>query len=385
MADRPLGVGIVGCGSISETYLRLAPLFGGIAVRACADVRPAAAKQKAEAHGVRAESVKKLLAADDIDIVVNLTVPSAHYAVSKAALDAGKHVYSEKPFVLSVKDGRDLARLAARRRLRVGSAPDTFLGGAHQQARRLIDAGRVGRITSGTCHIMSRGMEHWHPDPDFFFKPGGGPILDLGPYYVTDLVHLLGPVRHVVARATVPAAERTITSRPRYGQKIKVETPTTVHAVLEFESGALITLGASWDVWHHGHREMELYGETGSILVPDPNYFGGEVKVTKGAKPVARLPAWDHPFSVPNQRHPQGAVANYRTAGLAEMAAAIAGDRPHRCALEMALHAVDIMTSILKSAETGRGARLSTTCERPAPLKPAEARALLAAKTRRKR
>lgn len=385
MAERPLGVGIVGCGSISETYLRLAPLFGGIAVRACADVRPTAAKQKAEAHGVRAESVKKLLAAEDIDIVVNLTVPSAHYEVSKAALEAGKHVYSEKPFVLSVRDGRDLARLAARHGLRIGSAPDTFLGGAHQQARRLIDAGRVGRITSGTCHIMSRGMEHWHPDPDFFFKPGGGPILDLGPYYVTDLVHLLGPVHHVVARATVPAAERTITSKPRYGQKIKVETPTTVHAVLEFDSGALITLGASWDVWHHGHREMELYGETGSIDVPDPNYFGGEVKVTKGVKPVARLPAWDHPFSVPNQRHPQGAVANYRTAGLAEMADAIATGRPHRCALEMALHAVDIMTSILKSAETGKGVRLATTCERPAPLKPAEARALLATKTKGRR
>lgn len=380
MTNRPLGVGIVGCGSISETYLRLAPLFGGIAVRACADVRPAAAKARAKAHGLRAESVKNLLAAGDIDIVVNLTVPSAHYEVSKAALTAGKHVYSEKPFVLSVKDGRDLARLAARRRLRVGSAPDTFLGGAHQQARRLIDAGRVGRITSGTCHIMSRGMEHWHPDPDFFFKPGGGPILDLGPYYVTDLVHLLGPVAHVVARATVPAPERTITSKPRYGQKIRVETPTTVHAVLEFESGALITLGASWDVWHHGHREMELYGETGSIEVPDPNYFGGEVKVTKGAKRVARLPAWDHPFSVPNQRQAEGAVANYRTAGLAEMADAIVTGRPQRCSTEMALHAVDIMTSILKSAETGRGVKLATSCERPAPLKPGEARALLAEK-----
>jgi predicted dehydrogenase len=382
MMANTLGVGIIGCGNISSAYFALAPLFRGIEVRACADIKPAAARARAREYDVRAESVDALLSAGDIDIIVNLTVPAAHYAVSKQAVGAGKHVYSEKPFVLSLAQGRDLARLAARRKVRIGSAPDTFLGGAHQQVRSLIDAGRVGRITSGTCHVMSHGMEHWHPDPDFFFKPGAGPVLDVGPYYVTNLLQLLGPVASVVARSATPAKHRTITSRPRKGRKIRVETPTTVHAILEFESGAIITLGASWDVWHHGHHNMELYGDKGTIEVPDPNYFGGDVHVTKGDKPVLRLPAWDHPFAVANQEHPRGSRANYRSTGLADMADAILKDRPHRCSMELALHAVDVMTSILKSGETSRPVRLRTTCERPAPLKPAQARSLLARKGR---
>jgi predicted dehydrogenase len=372
-----LGVGIIGCGNISTAYLSLAPLFRGIEVRACADLNPVAAKLKAKEFGVRAESVDGLLAAGDIDIIVNLTVPAAHYDVSKQVVDAGKHVYSEKPFVLSVQEGRDLAKRAAGRNVRVGSAPDTFLGGSHQQVRHLIDSGRVGRITSGTCHVMSHGMEHWHPNPDFFFKPGAGPILDVGPYHVTNLIQLLGPVKSVVARSATPALVRTITSKPRNGQKITVETPTTIHAILEFEAGAIITLGASWDVWRHGHRNMELYGEEGTIDVPDPNFFGGDVRVTRRARPVIRLPRWDHPFAVPNQRHPRGTVANYRAAGLADMANAILKNRPHRCSMEMALHAVDVMTSILKSGETGRPVALRTTCERPAPLTTGQARALL--------
>lgn len=378
--SKKLGVGIIGCGNISTAYLSLAPLFRGIEVRACADINSVAAKLKAKEFGVRAESVDGLLAAGDIDIVVNLTVPAAHYDVSKQVVDAGKHVYSEKPFVLSVQEGRDLAKRAASRNVRVGSAPDTFLGGSHQQVRHLIDSSRVGRITSGTCHVMSHGMQHWHPNPDFFFKPGAGPVLDVGPYYVTNLIQLLGPVKSVIARSATPAPVRTITSKPRNGQKIKVETPTTIHAILEFETGAIITLGASWDVWQHGHRNMELYGEEGTIDVPDPNFFGGDVRVTRQARPVIRLPRWDHPFAVPNQRHPRGPVANYRAAGLADMANAILKNRPHRCSMEMALHAVDVMTSILKSGEKGRPVALRTRCERPAPLGPVQARALLARK-----
>lgn len=376
---KKLGVGVVGCGNISAAYLRLAPLFRGIEMRACADIDMAAANARAAEFGVRASTVDALLAADDIDIVVNLTIPAAHYEVSRRALEGGKHVYSEKPFVLSVAEGLELKKIATKKNLRVGSAPDTFLGGAHQYARHLVDSGAIGAITSGTCTVMSHGMEHWHPNPDFFFKPGGGPILDIGPYYIANLIQLVGPVRRVAALASIPAKERIITSQPRAGQTIAVETPTTFHALLHFESGAVVTLLASWDVWSHGHAPIELYGEEGTLFVPDPNFFGGEVRYTTRDKPVAKPAKWDHPFAVPNQESPRGPLANYRASGLADMAVAIREDRPHRCSLEASLHAIEVMTSILKSGETGKFVEMKTTCERPAALSPKDARALLAA------
>lgn len=374
---KKLGVGVIGCGNISAAYFTLAPLFKGIEMRAGADLNLDVAQARAKEFGVRAETVEGLLAADDIDIIVNLTIPAAHYDVSKGILDAGKHVYSEKPFVLSVKEGLDLKKRADKKGLRVGSAPDTFLGGAHQLARHLVDSGKVGKITSGTCYVMSHGMEHWHPNPDFFFQPGGGPVLDIGPYYITNLVQLLGPVKRVAALATTPAPERTITSKPRYGEKIKVTTPTTIHALLEFENGATITFNASWDVWKHGHAPIELYGEEGTIFVPDPNFFGGEVQFTNRVDPVKKLPKWEHAFSVPNQQHAQGMLANYRASGLADMAQAIAENRPHRCSLDLSLHVVDIMTGILRSGETGKFVDMQTTCERPEALSPRDAKAML--------
>jgi predicted dehydrogenase len=377
---RKLGVGVIGCGNISKAYFSLAPLFRGIEMRACADINQEAAKARAKEFGLRMETVDGLLKSDDIDIVVNLTIPAAHYDVSKQILDAGKHVYSEKPFVLSIKDGLDLKKRAEKKNLRIGSAPDTFFGGSHQLARALVDSGKLGRITSGTCHVMSHGMEHWHPNPDFFFVEGGGPILDLGPYYISNLVQLIGPVKRVAALTSIPAAERTITSKPRAGEKIPVTTPTTIHALMEFASGAAVTFNASWDVWLHGHSPMELYGELGTMHVPDPNFFGGDVRFSKGAKPVKKVPKWDHPFGVPNQKHSMGMMANYRTVGLADMAIAIKEGRPHRCSLDAALHAIDVMTGILKSGETGRFVEMQTTCERPAAIGIKEARALLARK-----
>ena len=374
---KKLGVGVIGCGNISKAYFSLAPLFKGIEMRAGADIDMDAARARAREFGVRAETVEELLQDDEIDIVVNLTIPAVHYEVSRQALDAGKHVYSEKPFVLSVKEGLDLKKRAEKRQLRVGSAPDTFLGGAHQLARHLIDSGKVGRITSGTCHVMSHGMEHWHPNPDFYFQPGAGPILDLGPYYVSDLIQLIGPVKQVVAISTIPSTERTITSKPRAGEKVPVNTPTTIHAVLEFVNGAVVSLDASWDVWKHGHAPIELYGEEGTLFVPDPNFFGGDVRFTREGKAVKALPKWQHPFAVPNEKHAQGMMANYRTAGLADMAIAIQEGRPHRCSMEAALHAVEVMTGILKSGETGKFVTMQTTCERPAALGVKEAKALL--------
>ncbi|MCQ2006371.1 Gfo/Idh/MocA family protein [Rhizobium sp. NRK18] len=370
---KELGVGIIGCGNISTAYMRLSPLFKGIEVRACADMLPEAAKARAAEFGLKAMTVEDLLASDEIDIIVNLTIPAAHFGVSKMALEAGKHVYSEKPFVLSVEEGRELAKIAEAKGLRVGSAPDTFLGGAHQLARHLIDTGAVGEITSGTCFVQSPGMEMWHPNPDFFFKPGGGPVLDLGPYYISNLVQLLGPVKRVGAISKIVSKERTITSQPRFGDKITVETPTTIHTVMEFHSGAMITYVTSWDVWEQSHTNMELYGRDGSLHVPDPNFFGGEVRMTRQRAFSNGTPTWDHPFGRAND----GERANYRTAGLADMAVAIGEKRPHRCSLEFALHVVDVMTSILKSGETGAFVEISTTCERPAALGPDDAAKLL--------
>lgn len=370
-----LGVGIIGCGNISAAYLRLGPLFNGIALRAVADLNSAAAEARAAEFGVRAETVEALLAADDIDIIVNLTVPAAHFSVSKAALEAGKHVYSEKPFVLSVDEGKTLLALAEAKGLRVGSAPDTFLGGAHQAARATLDSGAVGQIVGGTCHVMSHGMEQWHPNPDFFFKPGGGPILDLGPYYVANLVQLLGPVKHISAMSSAGFAERTIGNGPREGERIGVETPTNVHALMEFANGAIITLGASWDVWAHRHANMELYGTEGSLYVPDPNFFGGVVQQVQPGDEPAEIGDDGHPFGVANQ---DGGQANYRMAGLADMAMAIGEGRDHRCNGTLALHVIDVLTTILRAGETGERLTLSTTCERPAALTPADAAKLQA-------
>ncbi len=377
MSDK-CGIGIIGCGSISASYLRLGPLFRGIDIVACADINENAAKTRAEEFGIRAMTVDDLLADDSIEIAVNLTIPAAHFEVSAKVLESGKHVYSEKPFVLSVQDGKRLSALADENDKRIGSAPDTFFGGSHQLARNLIDSGMVGQITSGTCHVMSHGMEHWHPNPDFFFKPGGGPILDLGPYYITNLVQLIGPAKRVAAVTSTPATERLITSQPRSGETITVETPTTIHAIIEFVSGAVVTLGASWDVWNNRHSHMELYGETGSLYLPDPNFFGGEVECVPSSGGFAVLPNWEHPFSIPNQEHSSGAMANYRTAGLADMALAIVEGRPHRCSGALALHVVDIMTSILESGQSGSFVTLQTSCERPEAFGVDEARAMLA-------
>lgn len=373
-----LGVGIIGCGNIAEHYLTLAPMFNGIDVRACADINHEAAFVRAEEFDIDARSVEALLSSDDIDIVVNLTIPSVHAAVSADILASGKHVYSEKPFALSLDESKLLLDLAGKDNLRIGSAPDTFLGGVHQHARALLDSGVIGKITSGTAHVQGSGMESWHPNPDFFFKPGAGPVLDIGPYYITNLVQLLGPVKRVASLSTTPSLERTITSEERYGEKIKVETPTTIHALLSFENGAAITLGTSWDVWSHDHNHMELYGERGTMYVPDPNFFGGELRVTDGAEPIAALEAYHHPLGIPNEEEDDGSMrANYRAAGLADMAMAINQGREHRCSAELATHVVDVMVSILESGERGEFVDISTRCARPAPLGIDDAQALL--------
>ena len=369
-----LGVGIIGCGNISVAYLKLAPMFKGYTIIAVADINMDNANARAAEFGVRAHTVEELLAANDIDLVINLTIPAAHVAVSRAILQAGKHVYSEKPFVLSLEEAQKLGDLAKSKNLRIGSAPDTFMGGSHQLARNLIDSGAIGTVTSGTAVVMSHGMEDWHPNPDFFFQKGGGPILDLGPYYISNLVQLLGPVKKVTSFTGAASATRTIANGPRNGETVPVETPTTIHSVLSFESGAIITLLASWDVWASNHPIMEFYGTDGTMNVPDPNFFGGTLTITECNGDLVEK-SWDHPFSVPNF---EVIHANYRGAGLADMALSITAGRAHRCNADFATHVVEVLTAILEAGETGQVMTMTTTCTRPETLGPDQARNLLA-------
>lgn len=372
MAD-DLGVGIIGAGNISAAYLQLAPMFKGYKIVAVADINMDNANARAAEFGVRAETVEGLLAADDVDLVINLTIPAAHVDVSRSILQAGKHVYSEKPFVLSLAEAQELGDIAKANNLRIGSAPDTFMGGSHQLARKLIDAGEIGTVSSGAAVVMSSGMESWHPNPDFFFQKGGGPILDLGPYYICNLVQLLGPVAKVTSFTGAAHATRTIGNGARAGETVPVETPTTIHSVLSFQSGAMITLLASWDVVASNHPTMELYGTTGTMDVPDPNFFGGVVKVT-GKDGATSEKSWDHPFSVPNFEEVK---ANYRGAGLADMVLAIAEGRAHRCNDAFATHVVEVMTAILEAGESGKVMTMTTTCDRPDVLTPDQAKALM--------
>ena len=301
--------------------------------------------------------------------MINLTVPLAHGPVSRQIITAGKHVYSEKPLAARFTEAQALMLAAAGRGVRVGCAPDTFLGAAHQACRRAIDDGRIGRPIAGAAAVLSHGMEHWHPNPEFFFKRGGGPIHDVGPYYVTQLVNLLGPVVRVTAQASTASSTRTVTSEPRRGQVIEVEVPTTVNGVLSFASGANVSLTASWDVWKHMRLPFEIYGSEGSMLVPDPNFFGDAPQITERDSDWQELDIAAHPFGIPNRILRSGMqVADYRIIGLLDMAAALRQDRPHRANGDLALHVLEVLDAFERSSVEGRHVMIEAPCERPEPL-----------------
>ena len=374
-----LKVGLIGCGNISDIYLTNGPLFRDIAFTACADLNPEAARRQSERYGIAARSVPDLLGSDDVDIVLNLTIPAAHAEVSLAALDAGKHVYSEKPLAGTLADGVKVVARAREKGLRVGGAPDTVLGASIQEARRMIDAGAIGAPLLGVATVLSHGMEHWHPNPAFFFQPGAGPVFDMGPYYLSTLVTLLGPVRSVLATGQIAFAERTVTTpgSAQLGQSLKVETPTTLQALLQFASGAQVTFLASWDVWNHGMLPIELHGRTGSLRVPDPNWFGGDLKVATERGDWVPTATDLRSFGRPNWPTQEPRHANYRGLGLAEMARAILDTRPHRANGDLALHVLAVMTAILDAAQDGRKVTIEQGCERPSALDEEEAKDLL--------
>ena len=377
---RRAGIGIIGCGNISEAYLRLAPTFDNVAIVAVADIMPEAAKARAAQFKVRALKVDELLKDGEIEAIVNLTVPAVHYNVTKSILSAGKHCYTEKPLALNAKDAQKLVVEADKRNLKLGSAPDTFLGAGLQTVRKMLDGGAIGKVVGGTAYVMSHGMEHWHPNPGFFFQPGAGPIFDVGVYYITALVSLLGGVKSVTAMASMGAKDRLVTAEgPMKGKKIKVTTPTNINAVMEFANGAQITLGASWDVWKHGHANpIELYGLDGAMLVPDPNFFSGKISTSTRGADYVEVDTADAPFGKANWPWNGGAFtrANYRMLGVSDLIDAARSKREPRCSGRLAAHVVEVMEAILQSSVKRSFVKIKSEVSRPAPLTPAVAKRL---------
>lgn len=352
-----VGIGIIGCGNISGAYLKAMASFPILDIRGVADLNRALADAKAAEFNVPGKNIDELFADPKVEIIVNLTVPKAHVAVGLQALDAGKHTYSEKPLGINFAEGKKLAQAAKTKGLRIGAAPDTFLGGGHQTARALIDADAIGQPVGGTATFMCPGHERWHPNPAFYYEVGGGPMLDMGPYYITDLVNLFGPVAQVAGFAVTPRKERTITSEPRNGERIPVHVPTHVAGIMAFANGALVQIGMSFDVAGHKHVPLEVYGTEGTLIVPDPNHFGGEIEFLKKGGSFE-----PQPLTAPY------ADGNYRSIGVADLAHAIRSNRPHRANGSLALHVLEVMEAFHTASETGRTVAITTATERPAPL-----------------
>ncbi len=355
--------GLIGCGVISEVYLRNAiERFSNIEMVAVANRSPEAARKRAQQFNLRACSVDELLADPDIQIVMNLTPPDQHFPVSIEILRAGKHVYSEKPLAVTFDEGRELLAYAKSHDLHVGCAPDTFLGGGLQTCRRLIDEGAIGEPFAGLAFMLSCGPEHFHPNPEFFYQPGAGPILDWGPYYVSALIALLGPVKSVGSVGKIVFSERTVEAKdsPRYGQTFKVEVPTTVTSILEFAQGAAVNLTMSFDLPFLHHQAnlpyIRLYGKQGNLTLPDVNTFGGPVYLREGAEEPRRIDLINC------------LTDNSRGMGLADMIHSIETGTSYCASGEFALHTLEVMLKILESAERRQFLDLETTCERPDPL-----------------
>jgi predicted dehydrogenase len=348
-------VGIIGCGNISGIYCQNVQALEILHLAAFADLVPERAQAKATEFGARACPVDELLADPDIEIVLNLTVPKAHEEVALAAIEAGKSVYNEKPLAVTRDGGRRILEAAEAKGVLVGCAPDTFMGAGIQTCRKLIDDGWIGDPVGATAFFTCRGHEIWHPDPEFYYEVGGGPMLDMGPYYLTALVALMGPVRRVTGSTATTFPHRTITSKPKYGKKVEVEVPTHAVGVLDFAAGGIATIMTTFDVWAAELPRIEVYGTLGTLAVPDPNTFGGPVRIWLNGE-------WsDVPLS-------HGYAENGRGLGLADMAYALRSGRPHRANGRMAYHVLDVMESVEDANRSGRHLGLESTCEKPAPL-----------------
>ena len=355
-------IGMVGVGCISGIYLKnFKETFKNIELVAVCDLVRERAEKAQKEYGIPKiyDTMHELFADPEIDIVLNLTRPYEHYEVSRAALLAGKHVYSEKPLGADFEEGTALVKLAEEKGLWIGGAPDTFLGAGIQTCRKLIDEGLIGEVIGGRCTMACHGMESWHPDPDFYYQRGGGPMLDMGPYYITALINLLGGVREIYAKARTTFKERLITAEPHRGEIIKVTVPTHYECILTFDSGVSVSFLTSFDLYNPKQKNIQLYGTKGNITVPDPNTFGAQngMIYLDGATGEERELPLEFDYS-----------ENSRCLGLADLAAAIENARPPRTSYKQTYHVLEVMTGAMKSAESGKPYVMTTHFEREAPL-----------------
>ena len=353
-------LGVIGCGNISPLYFGAAKYFLELEFVACSDLNMDAARARAAEFDIpEALEVAELLAHPELDLIVNLTVPQVHAAVSRSILGAGKHVYSEKPLATSLADAQALLELAATEGLRVACAPSTFLGAAVQTCRKLLDDDAVGRPVAFHAAMLSHGMETWHPNPAFFYEPGAGPMFDIGPYYVAALVALLGPVARVAGMSRISFEERTISSQPLAGTTFKVTTPTHIVSTLAFESGVIGTLTTSFDVWATEQPKFEVYGADGTLSLAAPNMMDGPVRVRGAGEKTWREEPLVHRFDT---------LESGWGLALADLVSALEQGRPHRADGQFALHVLEVMQATLKAAESGQTVEVESRCERPEPL-----------------
>ena len=366
-------VGLVGCGHIAETYFRAHRYFNNFKIVACADIDIQAAKKCAKIYKIKFMSVNELMKNQEIDIVLNLTIPKAHYSVAIKALRNDKHVYSEKPLAINLKDGMSLIKLAKRKKLSIGNAPDTFLGGGNQKAKELLEKKVIGNIKFGNAIFAYPGIQSYHPNPEpWFEKKEGGPVIDMGPYYLTALVNLLGPAKNVLSQCLKNTAIRKIGIGPKKGKRINVKCPTTYFSTIKFKNGTIIRLTLSFDVISHLRNHIELYGEEGSMVVPDPNMFGGSVLLSKkmgsdwkNYKTNKALLGKINIRTQSSRANESPTNANYRGAGLAEMIDSIKKRKIHRCNGELSLHVLNIIDAIHKSAKKNKRIAIKTNCKKP--------------------
>lgn len=350
-----LRLGLIGCGNISSLYLKSAQNYEALEFVACSDLNQELAKARAAEFNIPdVLSVDDLLARPDIDCVVNLTIPTAHAEIAKQALNAGKHVYNEKPLAADLKDAKEIVALAKQKGLRLACAPSTFLGATVQTAKQAIAEGLIGRPIAASALFMSHGMEHWHPNPESFYQPGAGPMFDIGPYYLSALVSLLGSADSVTAAASISFQERTISSEPKAGQRFKVTTPTHIAGSISFSTGALANVVTSFDVWHTQLPKFEVYGTEGSLSLEAPNAFGVKVQARK-----AKEEQWQDLALVSKHQEFEASWA----LALADLAWSIDENRAHKASAEQALHVLELMHAFLESAETGQRVSIESKLE----------------------
>ena len=367
-------VGLIGCGHIAETYFRAHKYFNNFKIVKCADIKTSAAIKCSKINKIKYLSVNNLLKDKEIDIILNLTPPKEHFKIAKKSLLNGKHVYSEKPLAINLKEGKELVKISKRKKLYRGNAPDTFLGGGNQKSKELIDKRTIGRISLGNAIFAFPGVQSYHPNPEpWFAKKEGGPVIDMGPYYLTALVNLLGPAKEVKAASLMKGTKfRKIGIGPKKGKKIKVECPTTYFTTIVFKNNSIIRLTLSFDVIAHQRNHIELYGTKGSMIVPDPNMFGGSVFICKklgsswSEYKTNKMPLGKINIRTQSSRANESPTnANYRGVGLAEMAYCIENKKKHRCSAELSVHVLDLIQSTMESAKSNNPIKMTTSCKLP--------------------